>query len=175
MPGGANLKVYDDLFKYEVIRTYVDLKHSVNQAAQKHGVPVPTLNTWLAKGWAKAYVRDYELKIRDVKSQSAIQTIEEAKIESLVLDYNYNINSNTILSMIEDRAIEIIPKCKSLRELSAMYKVVSDVKLKLLGIKESPDGKQMSDKATMILNIIDKQLTVTPEMIKKYFPMRYKE
>ena len=156
-------------FKNDVLRYYSDNKHSVDKASQQFNIPYSTLEYWLRNRWAKTYVRTYELQKRDDINNTTLDIIDNAKVESLVSDYNYNTNCNLILGMIEDKVIELIPKCKSIKDLTGMYKVVSDIKLKLLGVKEK-DGEVMSEKATMIMNVIQNQLNVAPGYIHNLLP-----
>ena len=171
MPGGLTKK-YPDEVKFAVLNSYIEAQRSIQAASDMHSVPYQTINTWLKKQWAKDYVKQYETKLREKITNHNLRVINDAKVESLVTDYNYNINANLILSMIEDKVIELIPKCKSIKELTPLYKVVSDIKLRLLGVKGESAGSADDEKRTIILNMIDKQMNVTPNFIRDLLPKK---
>jgi len=157
--------LYTDEEKQEALRIYVDNNHGVLKASQACNIPYQTICTWVKTNWAQDYIKRYELKSKGEIIATATQQLLDAKVEHLTSEYYFDEKANIILSLIEDRTIELIPKTTSIKELTGMYKVVSDIKLKMAGLSDEPD--RLSDNQMMIVNLIEKQMNVVPGQIQK--------
>lgn len=155
---------HTDEERKEILRHYVDNGNRVSITAKKYEIPVQTIYNWLRAKWGKLYVHDYVINRRTDMAITGVQQIIQAKVEHITTQYEFDEKANIILSLIEDRVIELIPKTNSIKELSGMYKVVADIKIKLTDPNSDP-GK-LNDNQLMIVNLIQKQLNVSPIQIK---------
>lgn len=137
---------------------YIELGNSINKTSEATGIPYTTIRKWLTKTWVKEYITNYECAIKNKLASLATQRIISDKVELLHAEMAFHSKADAILSMIEDRVLELIPKEDDIRKLSMLYKAVADVKYHRYSGEDTPDA--YDEKRQFILNIIDKQLVV---------------
>jgi len=163
---------YDKEFKLNALRVLYDHNYNVKQSSGLVGVEETTLTKWKNSEWGKLELGKMEVEQKSAIVTTGLDAIIHSKVDHLQSEFKFFKELEDLMSLLIERYNELIPLSTKLTDINEAFKNIADVYLKAINNNNNKDdnNNQGSDKRQMILNMIEKQLVVTPDIISGLLP-----
>jgi len=130
--------------KEEILHLFVDNQKNVQATSELCDVHYQTIRKWIKTDWGRSLILKYELEKNTGLLDSKALELLEAKVDFVKSEFKFHDQTDRLLELIQQRAIELIPDATKLRDLAAIYNAVAGVKLAVmrLGLVNPEDKNQ---------------------------------